>query len=163
MNSFNGTWVLDNSKNSNLTELLKCMGRSDFEISCVASADENFTLHIANNVFSKNVDIFLNNKALQLLAIFKSSITRVQYQNTFVCDGKVTPHPNDQKRFGNCDTVCYIQGNHILIRWYLNDIGRIMISDHHVSPQGQLIVTISLSHPKKNTIQVVSTKFYNRS
>jgi hypothetical protein len=164
MHRFNGTWILDKTKNSNLSPLLSAMGRSAFEISCVSSADETFVLNLTQQTFSKKVDIYLNDSVLKLFSIFKPSITRVHYANSFPCNRQVYPHPDDQKKFGKCDALCYITDDqHIIIRWFLHDKGRIMNSDHYISPTtGQLIVTISITHFKKDTIEVVSTKVYNR-
>jgi len=165
MELFVGKWALDKEKSVNINRLLKCMGRNDFEINCLTSADENLILQFSDNVFTKYVDIYLKNKALQILAFFKTSSDRVQYQNKFTCDGKLAPHTKDQKQFGNCNTLCFLSNNHIIIRWYLKDMQRIMETDHFISPQdkNQLVIQITLSHPKQKTIEVYSTKVYTRN
>lgn len=168
MNRFNGSWSLDKSRNVNLSPLLSAMGRSSFEINCVSSADEDFNLEVLQQgntiMFNKKVEIYLNDNVLKLFAIFKPSITRVKYSNSFPCNKTVQPHPDDQKKFGKCDALCYITDDqqHIIIRWFMHEKGRIMNSDHYVTPEGQLVVTISITHFKKDTIDVVSTKVYNR-
>ena len=166
---FNGVWVLDKSRNSNLSPLLEAMGRSRFEVSCVSSADEIFTLELITPkhghkdviTFHKKVEIYLQDTVLKLFAMFKPSITRIKYENQFLCDGVSRDHPNDSKSFGSCNAVCYITAdNHIIIRWYMNDKRRIMISDHFIHSDGNLIVDISISHQGKSTIEVQSRKVY---
>jgi hypothetical protein len=160
---FNGQWKLDKSKNVNLGPLLKAMGRNAFEISCVSSADEDFVLSFSNNIFTKKVSIFLNDSILGLFAMFKPSITRIEYLNNFTCDGKLTLHPVDQKQFGKCDTICYVtKEGHIIIRWHLKDMKRIMVSDHSITPEGHLLVVITISHKNDSAIEVTSSKTYKR-
>jgi hypothetical protein len=164
MNSFNGTWILDKSRNTNLKELLVAMGRSPFETKCVMSADETFMLEFKNNVFTKKVDIYITDKMLNALSILKPSLTRVKYENSFVCNGSIVPHPEDEKRFGKCDTMCYMDQGHIIIRWFLRKgQGRIMISDHSINAHDQLVVKISLSYEGRSDMEVLSTKVYNRA
>jgi hypothetical protein len=165
MELFNGKWALDKEKSVNISKLLKCMGRNDFEINCLNAADESLILQCSDNVFTKEVDISLKDKALQVLAFFKNLSNRIQYQNKFICDGKLVPHPKDQKQFGNCNTLCFISNNHVIIRWYLKDMQRIMETDHFIPSQdkNQLVIQITLSHPKQKTIEVYSTKVYTRN
>jgi hypothetical protein len=170
MQQLNGKWKLDKSSCSNLRELLVKMGRNQYQCSCVESADEEFELFISKDqdnipVLQKKVRIWINETLMQwyapLLAVLGSNDPRsVKYDNTFRADKTKRDHPDDEKRFGPCQTACFADDNRFVIKWFMQVNGKpaIMTSDHYTE-NGNLVVKVTF---EVNGDKVESIKKYVR-
>jgi len=169
MQQLNGKWKLDKSSCRNLRELLVKMGRNQYQCSCVESADEEFELSVTKDkeviVLNKKVRIWINETLMQwyapVLAVFSNNDPRsVKYDNTFRADRTKRDHPDDEKRFGTCQTACFADDNRFVIKWFMQVNGKpaIMTSDHYTE-NGNLVVKITFD---VNGEKVESIKKYVR-
>lgn len=160
-------------KSTSQVELLRLMGRKQWEISVIDKADEDFCLlHYKKRLpdgkeihyFDKFVVIYLASNALRVLAsIVKLDFDKVRYTHKLVANNVEKKHADDEKRFGQCSSRTSWEQNHdgyqgFTIRWY---IGRgVLKVFHFVNHNGFLQVEMEMTTPAGKKASAV--KIYER-
>jgi hypothetical protein len=187
-NGFTGMWVLDLELTEQIraakgyntkADLLRQMGRNQFEISVIDKANERFRLihmrkpgekHVVH-MFDKKVRIFLDSRLLKSVAAVTNLIggvikpvDQVHYHDILHNAG-IQKHAPDQKRFGECTTLSTFDEDTqtFVIRWNLSQ-GLLKVS-HIVSPQDKLEVVMDFygsRDPQTELPLARSIKVYKR-
>jgi len=160
--SLTGEWKLNKSKCTPQKDVLKLMGRKNWEISVIDKADENFgILHFEKKIedgksihyFEKFVTIYLDSSVLKFLAaIFPIDIDRVKYSHKLIANNKEKQHENDEKQFGPCSSRTTWEKNHdghegFTIRWYLPKRGILKVF-HFINENNELQVELEMTTNK---------------
>lgn len=160
--SLTGLWKLNLKKSSSQTELLKAMGRPTWQIWVIDKANEDFQLHhfIKNNIhfFEKHVVIYLDSIILKALStMFNVDKDKVKYRHMLLANKQPVKHKDDEKQFGDCESISSYENSVFTIRWYLRR-GLLKV-DHFINPRHELEVHMSMT-TLKQTVEAV--KIYDR-
>ena len=151
--------------------LLKALGRRDFETRFIDRTDEDFFLtHIlhhnktrtaSRHVFEKVVHIYVLSSILGSWAQL-IPYSSVQYQHRLVANGDAQQHENDAKGFGQCSSTSEYDEVHEIftIHWKLNGL-RLDVS-HTVTRADQLKAVLRVTPDGQERHTTEATKLYVR-
>jgi hypothetical protein len=169
MEGFTGRWKLNNKKCLSQNNVMKAMGRPQWQIKIIDRASEDFRLlHFTKSndtgekihIFQKNVKIFLDLYILKGLSfLFNVPYNKIEYSHVLVANGKDVQHPDDNKKLGACSsrTTWLAEEKVFVIRWYLsNGLLKVRHSLKNAEFRAELHFT------DKNGKVSISTKVYDR-
>lgn len=182
MKPLTGVWKLKRELSSPQQNVMRAMGRPNWQADVVDQADEDFfMLHFAVrpaglpesapplHLVDKRVTIELQQQFLQLVKGL-ADFTKLHYEHKLSANGKEVKHPDDEKGFGPCVSVCSVgpgegsrcpKGQDVfLIRWYLR---RGLLKVFHFVDENDRLHAVLQFHPAAAGGVVVSaSKVYER-
>lgn len=183
-----GRWRVNIKLHRNQKELMVKLGRSKMEQWAIQFADEDLVLYQFKGVsknkdiihkFSKNVHIYLRDqKARKMLQTVYSWVGKdpdVRYNWNWTTTisqekRKIYKHEDDQKKFGPCESECYLGSKYappsapsFTIIWRLQRDNSILKNYHHINEQGQLVCRLDYMFKSSKGAETVSAiKVYDR-
>jgi hypothetical protein len=155
---FTDTWILQpTNKKDSQQDLLKAMGRKQWQINLIDKADEIFKVKIDTNakgetIIHKEVTIYLNHGLAKLCKVLRLPFHKVEYGHTLIADGEIMCHPDDDKDFGPCTSRTFWKKSRFTIQWYLKR-GIILVVKHSINADDTLIVELSIKGTKIKAIK----------
>jgi len=168
--SFTGHWKLDHELSQSKKDLMRAMGRPDWQINLVDTADEDFCLlHFCRHLpkgdlhyFDKRVEIYINHGVINFLSAVVPfmEFDRVRYSHELMANGKIVHHEDDEKRFGPCESVTTWDNDEqsFAIRWYIRK--GILRVNHRVD--GDLLRVNMKFTDKDSGAETLADKVYKR-
>lgn len=164
---FTGVWELDHSKSTSQKNMLKLMGRPNWQIEVIDKAKERFRfIHYRSaakvNLLHKSVHIHLDSKVLDWIhKLFRIPFNKVKYEHWITADQKPHHHEPDEKQFGTCESISSWEDDcsTLVIRWYLLPNRGLLTVRHSVDANDQLVVKLKFQHQNRTE---ESTKVYQR-
>lgn len=157
---FTAVWELDHSQSTSQKDMLKLMGRPNWQIEVIDKAKELFRfIHYRStanvNYMHKSAHIHLDSKVLDWIhKLFRIEFNQVKYDHWITADGKPRKHADDQKRFGECESVSTWEedkqyGPTFVIRWYLLPNRGLLTVRHSIDSKDQMLVRLKFEHRKQ--------------
>lgn len=170
-----GRWVLDRAKSTSQKDILRMMGRPDWQIKVIDQADEDFFVlqfrHVSaqgqvTHSMYKQVRIYLvdNNLLRGIGDFFQTmtgiSLTAVEYKHHLIANAKAANFADDEKRFGPCSARTFLDNKTnqtgISIHWFLQTSPPVTLKVFHfINSDGNLQIDMECNGSK-------ATKIYNR-